>query len=313
MNRFGPRSGLTLVELLVTISIIAVLLAILFPAVQSIRQSARRTICGSQLRQTGMAIASYSSVKGHLPAGRIGCDDTGELMSFPDCRGNLSPQQKNGASGFVSLLPLIELQTLFDQLDIANGGLWNRDVDDLDWYDIESKNRGVKVRVPLWVCPSDESRGTSDVYFPVWAATSSYAFVSGSIGPDSPDVIQKYENNGAFIYRRARRTEEVRDGLSNTLFVGEVVNSDHWESSNIWNYALANADCLRTTANPLNTAPGQGIVAERRNGTFGSRHPQGGQFVFGDGSVKFISDSIDLTTYQALSTIHGREVISFDE
>jgi prepilin-type processing-associated H-X9-DG protein len=85
--------------------------------------------------------------------------------------------------------------------------------------------------------------------------------------------------------------------------------ADTWESSNTWSYARPHADSLRTTLNPLNTWPGTGHkTADNRNGAFGSFHPQGAVFTFADGHVQFVGDPIELTTYQALSTIDRGEV-----
>ena len=138
-------------------------------------------------------------------------------------------------------------------------------------------------------------------------STSSYAFSSGSLGPDNLVHVTKYTNDGAFLYRTQRKHSSIRDGHSNTFFVGEVLRPDVWESSNVWTYAIANADSLRTTTNPLNTLPGAGITVDRRNGAFGSSHTGGANFVFGDGHVAFFSDSIGINVYRSLSTIDGGE------
>ncbi len=110
-----------------------------------------------------------------------------------------------------------------------------------------------------------------------------------------------------------RKPNQVIDGLSKTLFLGEVVLADTWESSNTWTYALAHGDCLRTTYSQLNTRPGLGETYERRNGAFGSQHPHGGLFVFGDAHVEFVPDDVDLDIYQALSTIAGGEADDDEE
>lgn len=295
--------GFTLVELLVVIAIIGILIGILLPAVQSVREAGRRTQCQNNLRQIGLAIANHESTHGKLPPGRIGCDDTGDEMTITDCPQGLSPENKMGASGFVSILPELEQQGLYDQLAVFVGGLWNRDVHDLGWYDIQSKHDGIKQHLQVYWCPSELSQQLSMVYYPVTAATSTYAFCSGTLGPDQPEYVTKYENNGAFVYRRQLKIRDVRDGLSNTMLVGEVIQVDIYESSNIWNYALANADSLRTTCNPLNTAPGDGITFELQNGAFASRHPGGGSFVYGDGTVRFMRDDVHLHIYQSLSTV----------
>jgi len=115
-------------------------------------------------------------------------------------------------------------------------------------------------------------------------------------------------NDGAFVYKNTRELSDIRDGTSNTYAVGEVVRPDVCESSNIWSYALANADSLRTTESPLNTPPGEGDVVGLRNGAFASNHPQIGLFVHLDGHVIAVDDGIEMQVYRDASTIAGGEV-----
>ena len=307
-SRFASQ-GFTLVELLVVIAIIGILVGLLLPAVQAVRESARRSSCQNNLRQIGLAIGTYESARRKLPPGRIGCDDTGDIMVIPGCPYGLSSENKMGASGFVSILPQLEQQGLYDQLAVDVGGLWNRDVQDLDWYDIQSKHDAVKQHLSVYWCPSEPANQMSMVYYPVKAATATYALCNGSLGPESPNYITKYQNNGAFVYRRQFKLRDFFDGLSNTMLVGEVIQPDVRESSNIWNYAVANVDSLRSTSNPLNTAPGDGMTFELHNGAFASRHPGGASFAFGDGSVRFVRDDISLYIYQGLSTIAAGEMV----
>lgn len=306
-NLHKSIQGFTLVELLVVIAIIGILIGMLLPAVQSVREAARRTSCQNNLRQIGLAIANFESSRRKLPPGRIGCDDTGDLMTINDCPIGLSPESKNGASGFVSILPELEQSGVYEQLSVNIGGLWNRDVNDLGWYDDVGKNEGVKQQLDVYWCPSLNARRINMVYYPVKAASSAYAFCNGSLAPNSTAYLIKYKNTGAFLYRRQLKLRDIFDGLSNTMFVGEVTGPDLFESSNIWNYALANADCLRSTANPLNTFPGDGLTFETQNAAFSSSHPGGASFVFGDSSVRFLNETIDLATYQGLSTVRGGE------
>ena len=207
----------------------------------------------------------------------------------------------------MEILPYIEYHELYADLDIGHGGLWNRNVDDLDWYQDRSKCKGIKRHISILSCPSDPSREVSDVYDPVKAATASYALVQGSLGPDAALHIAKFENNGMFLYVVRRKPAHLIDGLAKTTMLGEVVLSDTWESSNTWSYALVNADCLRTTRNPLNTQPGAGVVLERQNGAFGSYHSGGANFCYADGHVAFIDDSVDRAIYQAQSTIRSED------
>ena len=307
-RRHMPPKAFSLIELLIVIAIVGTLLALLLPAVTAARESARRTACIGNLRQIGLAVLSYETVHNEFPAGRVGCDDTGDEMRIDVCPPELPAEEKTAASGFVRLLPQLEEQTLFDQLSIETGGLWNRNVDDLSWYADPEKCKGIKQRPSCLVCPSDASAPISDVYFPVLAATSSYALMQGKLGPDSPSHQVKFFNDGMFLYVKARRQRQIRDGLSSTAMLGEVRFSDTWESSNTWTYALANADCLRNTRNPLNTVPGTGVMLERQNGAFGSYHPGGTVFCFGDDRAAFLSTEIDNAIYQGLATIYGGEM-----
>jgi prepilin-type N-terminal cleavage/methylation domain-containing protein/prepilin-type processing-associated H-X9-DG protein len=297
------RPAFTLIELLTVIAVIGVLVALLLPAVQAAREAARRVNCVNHQRQVGLAVHLYENVKGRLPPGRVGCDDTGDKMVIAACPPGLPAVEKTGASGFILLLPFLEEPSLYQQLDIEHGGLWNRNVDNLYWYQDPDKYKGIKQSVKVFICPSEGAAALSTVYYPVTAATSSYAFVQGTKGPDSPLHIAKYENDGIFLYVVTRQLRQIRDGLSATLMVGEVLLSDTWESSNTWSYALVHADSLRTTRNPLNTPPGRGIILQRQNGAFASNHPGGANFCLADGHVDFISDAIDLETYRAMSTI----------
>jgi prepilin-type N-terminal cleavage/methylation domain-containing protein/prepilin-type processing-associated H-X9-DG protein len=295
----------TLVELLVAISILGALSALLLPAVQSAREAARRTTCAIRQKQLGQAILSFEGTYRTFPAGRIGCDDTGETTDISVCPPGLASAKKSGASGFVEILPQLEQQSLYDQIAVTKGGLWNRNVDDLEWYSDPGKSRGIKENLRVLVCPSETSQSLSEVYAPVIAATSSYAFVQGSRGPNVATTIVKFDNDGLFLYVLRRKANQVVDGLSNTVMLGEVVLTDTWESSNTWSYALVNADCLRSTANPLNTRPGAGTTVERQNGAFASRHPNGALFCYADGHVQFLTDEIDRAAYKAASTIDG--------
>lgn len=295
----------TLVELLVVISIIGVLIALLLPAVQAAREAARRAACVNNQKQISVAISNYEGAFHKFPRGRVGCDDKGHYWNASVCPPDLTAEEMTGTSGFVEILPQLEQQALFDMLAVDDGGLWNNNVADVGWYGNDDKSWGIKKRPQVYVCPSDASEPISDVYFPpILAATGSYAFVSGSIGGDDSSKQTKYQNNGMFMYVVQRKAKQVEDGLSNTMMLGEVFLADTYESSNTWTYAIANADSLRSTANPLNTQPGGGKkVLERRNGAFGSQHPGGAVFCFADGHAEFLADGVDLTLYQEMSTI----------
>ena len=298
------RRAFSLVELLTILAILSILISILLPAVQAAREAARRASCQNNLKQIGLALHHHESAKRTFVAGRLGCDSWGANNSQSPCSGHLTAVEQTGASGFVSLLPFLEQEPLYAQINVHEGGLWNKDTNDIAWYVNDlSKRLGVQTRPSVFVCPADSSGAISDVYFPIRAATGSYAFSTGTLGAGDIKSEVKYRNNGLFVYFEKRRIADVRDGLSNTIAVGEVRTSDKWESSNTWSYGISNADCLRSTKNPLNTLPGDGIVEERQNAAFGSMHPGGGLFLFADGRVQFIDDSIELVAYQKLSNL----------
>jgi hypothetical protein len=271
--------------------------------VQAAREAARRAQCMGHLAQTAQAISNYETAIGRFPAGRVGCDGTSDIPMCPD---GMPADKYTAASAFVTILPYMEQQRLYDQLGVERGGLWNRNVDDLDsWYHDPSKANGIVQRIPLYVCPSDHSQPVSDVY-PIAAATGSYALVQGTKGPGPPYVKRaeaKYDNDGLFMYVVRRRGSEVTDGKTGTLMVGEVIMADTWESSNTWTYARLNCDSLRTTQYALNTPPGAGAHYELQNGAFASQHPGIGLFAYADGHVDAVRDDIELSVYRAMSTV----------
>jgi prepilin-type N-terminal cleavage/methylation domain-containing protein/prepilin-type processing-associated H-X9-DG protein len=332
------RRGLTLVELLVVIAIIGLLVAMLLPAVQSARETARRTHCGNNLKQIGLAISTYQSSQGTYPRGS-GCDSGGD-QSCGCTASSAADGTRTGNSGFLLILPQLELQPLFDAFDFANGGPWRWAPGNTNMGELTNPARNgpaAATRPPVYVCPSDNSEPLVTNTFPDiggrLVATGNYALVHGRYGPSASvpgyptsdcgttgnigwNNPVKVMNTGVFVYLLARTPAHVRDGLSNTMFAGEVIAAHTIDSRNIWSFAFRHCDSLRSTENPLNTPPGSPIFfansgispPQRCNGAFASRHPGGGQFVFGDGRVAFLSDTISQATYRALSTRADRDI-----
>ncbi|MBN2022676.1 MAG: DUF1559 domain-containing protein [Pirellulales bacterium] len=309
-TRHRRAAGFTLVELLVVIAIIGVLIALLLPAVQAAREAARRSQCANNLKQIALALAAYETAHGLFPPSRLGYDDSGR----PE-------KDLVGTSALVLILPQMGQQPLYDQFDFDNG-LWVLNQPGYSWLAPTSPNRaGIAARPASYVCPSDESRPFSErPQDPLthWgltdaAAVASYATVAGSYGAGGGTSLMKYDNNGVFYYRGDHSADDVTDGLSRTMFVGEVVESHTTNSSNVWTKGNRELDTHRSTSNPLNTWPGEGVIITaygwRVNGAFASRHPGGANFAFGDGHVDFLEENISLDAYQALSTRDGGELV----
>jgi len=307
-----PRLGFTLVELLVVIAIIGVLVALLLPAVQAAREAARRTQCTNNLKQLGLALHNYESAFGTFPAGSA--IEIPEECNGGDCRGD---------SMFVVLFPYLEQSQMDDvyknSTDVAGGFGWvSFATTALDF---------VETSIPAYLCPSQDKWGD-------FLNRKDYFGCAG--GRNTPHAPGTYGHNfvdGAFYANSFTRLGEIIDGTSQTIAIGEgthphiagagpgYLNPDMGGPT--WWYmgggVVSQTDpdanqgsgrVLCTTFNPLNSLhiPMPGLSFEN-NVPFGSEHPGGAQFVFCDGHVAFLSDTIDNDLYQGLSSRNGEEAL----
>jgi len=321
-NRDSPR-GFTLVELLVVIAIIGILVALLLPAVQAAREAARRMQCGNNVKQIALALASYEGSFGTYPPSRVGRDGSSGVN-----------QERVGTSALVLILPQLELQATYDLFNFDDGPWVSGET---GWYAPTNSNRAALAQRPdVYVCPSDDSEpftkrevaactawGFTTENCPM--ATGSYATVAGTygagtIGQGQPTITltdAKSRNDGVFFYLSRIKIEDITDGLTSTIFVGETVENHTADSSNMWTKGNRETETHRSTSNSLNTWPGEGQCITsygwRVNGAFASRHPGGANFGFGDGHVEFLEENIALYVYQALSTRARGEVVDDSE
>jgi prepilin-type N-terminal cleavage/methylation domain-containing protein/prepilin-type processing-associated H-X9-DG protein len=331
------RRGFTLIELLVVIAIIAVLIALLVPAVQKVREAANRMTCSNNLKQIGLAIHSYSDVQGYIPINRDG--DPGYGPASFGCSGNGCDQTSSSWSFLALLLPYLEQSNLYAegvqssvQTPIPKKGN--------PTLGASSATSGI---VPTFLCPSDPnglgqfaettpnmgSNGTAVLvgltnYKGVLGANWAYgAWPNGPL-PGSADGF--WGGNGLFpinSWQKPIRLTDITDGTSNTFAAGEdVFNKDAatkswtppanamWGEGYSWAMTVeATATCAIPPNATIKGAPVPWTDWQNFHG-FRSMHSGGVQFVLADGSVQFISDGIALGTYRALATYQGNEVVT---
>jgi prepilin-type N-terminal cleavage/methylation domain-containing protein/prepilin-type processing-associated H-X9-DG protein len=321
-RRFARPSwqrGFTLVELLVVIAIIGVLVALLLPAVQAAREAARRSSCNNNLKQIGLADLEYEEANGHIVVARLGPDST----VSQEMRPLRTPVERSGASGFVLLLPFIEQTGLYDQLDVYNNDSIYpaQEMFPSSPWRTPARTKALGTSVTAYLCPSEGGERyleTSNSSTP--PAVGSYAFVAGHRGVNGGSLytpvnacMTKHHNTGPHLYRTQVELREVTDGTSATISVGETIENavgmiNGATSYNIWTNTERYLSSYRNTAVALNTPPWVETVnvnGDIVNGAFASRHPGGANFVYLDGHVEFLQESIGLDDYQNLSTISG--------
>jgi prepilin-type N-terminal cleavage/methylation domain-containing protein len=329
------RRGFTLIELLVVIAIIAVLAALLLPAVQQAREAARRAQCKNNLHQIGLALHNYHDIANTLPPGWIG-----------------SPNGPNRWGWGTFILPQLDQGPLYNALASAQGMDVNSNLAvGFNAVMTTLPQPGLlQTALPVNRCPSDNGGPTVDtplpngymVMMPPMASATSfgrsnYAGVLGAnfdwtvnfmMGPP-PVSLRK----GAFYWSSRRNFSDFTDGLSNTFLVGErkspmSVNGVYSGGDTIWagvgcdsmpqGMALHLGDCdPGDTLNLKSPMAPNGNMSPFPYSGFSSMHTGGAQFLFGDGTVRFISDSIASgqanaagSTYQNLATINDGQPIS---
>ena len=312
MNRPRGRSrAFTLIELLVVIAIIAVLVALLLPAVQAAREAARRLQCVNNLMQIGIAAKNYENSHESLPSGVV--NPTGPISSTP----------AGYHFGWITqLLPYVDARPVYHNLNF-NVGVYQPE---------NGTSRAVLLNILL--CPSDSgprrmlNAGPNP---PVGGdpALSSYA----ACHHDAEAPIDA-TNKGSFFLNSRIRFEDIEDGASHTIFFGEKPTSPDelgWASgtrATLRNTGSPIAGLFRTLpvtpqARPGDESEGEDLSAQQagtkpaedpatRVGGFGSRHPGGGNFSFGDGSVKFLKTSISPRIFQLLGNRSDGELLSED-
>jgi prepilin-type N-terminal cleavage/methylation domain-containing protein/prepilin-type processing-associated H-X9-DG protein len=307
VKRHLRQAGFTLIELLVVIAIIAILIGLLLPAVQKVREAASRMRCQNHLKQFGLAIHNYHDAYRILPSGSLIDPNTNCYANGgTDCR---------GTPLWWTILPYLEQQNTFVQF-VADDG-WNTA------FHTTTLGNGP---MPMYTCPSNAK-------FKEFANRRDYFAVAGGNTRLTLGWRGEIYFDGPFNINNQRKLVEVQDGTSSTLFVGESIHAQLWGDGPgygvasqggpvRWSYGGAAVKTpagidnnrhaygrdARNTRYPLNSTVAL-LPTNENDSPFGSSHTGGAQFLFGDGHVGFLRNSIPLQTLKDLSTIAGQETI----
>jgi prepilin-type N-terminal cleavage/methylation domain-containing protein/prepilin-type processing-associated H-X9-DG protein len=274
-GRIRHRPAFTLIELLVVIAIIAVLVALLLPAVQQAREAARRSQCKNNLLQISLALHNYEMSHECLPPGSI--DPNRPIRNEP----------KGLHTGWiVQLLPYLDQTNTFQHFNTS-----------LSVYD--AANQAARnTQIKILQCPSDWNLDRA-------TGATSYAGCHHDV--EAPIDV---DNNGVLFLNSRIRHRDVRDGVSNTLFVGEYVNSPDtlgWASGTRWSLRNGGGGITGSTATgfgPRAAFKDQTPPADTDLllfvGSFSSTHSGGAHFALGDGSVRFVSQNINPGAFKNL-------------
>ena len=304
------QSAFTLVELLVVIAIIGILVAMMLPAIQATRETARRTECTSQVGRLILAVQDYAASHEHFPMGTS--NPKGPIQNLPD---------GNHISWIARVLPYLDEPALYDILDL-----------NLSAYH-QKNNRGRQVTVSILICPSCPAS--------LWPY-SNYAGCHNDV-----EAPIDANNQGMFFLNSQLTRDDLTDGAAYTIFLGEKLPDDYdlgWLSGTpstlrntgtplnqktasagttsppAWIHSYASADGSQSDTNDATLKNESGLMQIGGNsaqplvvGGFGSGHVTGANFALGDGSVRFITDDCSPGLLKRLANRADGQIIDATE
>jgi prepilin-type N-terminal cleavage/methylation domain-containing protein/prepilin-type processing-associated H-X9-DG protein len=310
----NPKSGFTLVELLVVIAIIGILVALLLPAVQAAREAARRTECTNNLKQIGIGLHNFASTSGTFPPGIMTKWRWSYAYTATTGPGYEWPYFLH------FLLPYLEQQSFYDALHGPKFDIPN------PWASPSKWPAAVRdFGVPMWLCPSDPLGGKLTMWWDsaTFPKSNYLGFFSGLTDGEGFDA-NVASQRAVFGYYLGTKIAKIQDGTSHTMAVAEYLKGmdDNDVRGGIWTNR-AGCHTLFVTLGPnspapdrifnvfcppSNNLPGQNLPCVQGDdydayASPRSRHPGGVNVVFCDGSVRFMQDDIDTTTWRNLGWI----------
>lgn len=322
----NQRSGITLIETLVVIGIIGILLFISLPAVQYVRETARRTTCENNLRQLTLAILNHESAHSALPDLY-----NGTFLEHP----RYAPDEFHYHSWRTAILPSLEQSTLYDRIDFTSAAT-------------AAANQSIaNTRLPVYVCPSTSNPtaivpdiqpfkdGTTPSHTIGTAARSDYEVIGGvSFRPSGTKDLENvkfgawgeprsYPSSASSITYRKARLRDISDGQSNTMLIAERGGRPdlyekgravdpypyHNSKSGMDHYQAAWA--ISTHFWWTVFWHEQGVNETNRTGVFGF-HPSGANAGLADGSVRFLHESVDQAVLNALATRSAGDIVTLE-
>lgn len=294
------RSAFTLIELLVVIAIIGILIGLLMPAIQSVREAARRTQCANNIRQIALAMHNYEGAHKKFPPGWLALNPVSDPESSP------------GWGWAYHILPQVEANNVFERINV------NLPITDPTHAEI------LKTLIPVFQCASDpapelvnladavEESGPVPVpyrgKFPqsgdVFVGRSNFSGVLGTLEIEDAPLA----GDGMFFGNSQVRIRDVIDGASNTIMIGERRNDKGRVS---WVGVVPGVD--EPLARVVGSADHTPNHREGHFDDFRSYHMVGANFAFADGSTTLLADSIDEAVFRALATRAGSEVNKYSQ
>jgi prepilin-type N-terminal cleavage/methylation domain-containing protein/prepilin-type processing-associated H-X9-DG protein len=327
LRRHAPparSTGFTLIELLVVIAIIALLIALLLPAVQQVREAARRSQCQNNLKQLGIAFHNYHDVHGVFPKGGYGGG-----LAFPALYNTSNARACRQVSWGTALLPYLDQAPLYNR--------WDHSL----WYVEGSNQELAQTRLSVFLCPScplpalkpnGDNPGSTPQYarsdysgnygeralrcFPSTNCQNNYSTEGDKSG--RPRGVMSLQPNASF-FSPTYGIKDFLDGTTTTIMVGEAPNGLHslWaghknvldQSAPINSRYAVSGDTPWQSCTVMANSSNIGKLGCDYGQEFHSYHTGGAHFLFGDGSGRFISENIDIRLFAALLSRKGQEVI----